>query len=563
MQHRLSRTLPAVVLAVLAATDTFAPRSRNPPNATVFIRVIGTARVVVKEAFSETREERDVEFGTGSGFIFTPYGHVLTNYHVIESTTIEDRIGRRDVQVELSVDRIEVVLPGSTGSDTDMRFSASIEAVDPDLDLAVLSIAGGDLPYLAFGDSEAVAQGDAVQVYGFPFGRQVEVGKINLPDIVPRVSASRGSVAAARTDASGGTAYLQTTATVNPGNSGGPMLDEDGYVLGVVRLKLRDADGIGFAIPVNAVKDFLTFNGYDQLLPVARLRLGPEQSLDGKGLALRMPETLEDVSPARLRAFTDPSQGAIGFTADRVVSPWPLAQLEQALLSGGTFGSFQAASELRSSAVADGRGVIGRASGRDTSSGIETAMEYLLLDAGTEKLIARYQGPADAVAFNRSVLIGSLTSIRAETLLTAEIANVLRPEQLAWVERALPAPSAPTLVIPDRWDEEVSAPFACRRLPPWESALSMSLPGDFTVSLRAGWWSSTMDAVQSARACSDRAGVLGEGSYAYTLDWLGERYVVEGVFVGNVGTLQLELVAPEGKHGFVRDAARAWMERNR
>ena len=561
MQHRLSRTLPAIVLAVLVATDTFAERSRNPPNATVFIRVIGTARVVVKEAFSETREERDVEFGTGSGFIFIPYGHVLTNYHVIESTTIEDRIGRRDIQIELSVDRIEVVLPGST--DTDMRFSASIEAVDPELDLAVLSIAGGDLPYLAFGDSEAVAQGDAVQVYGFPFGGQVEVGKVNLPDIVPRVSASRGSVAATRTDASGGTAYLQTTATVNPGNSGGPMLDEDGYVLGVVRLKLRNSDGIGFAIPVNAVKDFLTFNGYDQLLPVARLRLGPEQSLQGKGLALRMPETLEDVSPARLRAFTDPSQGAIGFTADRVISPWPLAQLEQALLSGGTFGSFQAASELRSSAVADGRVVIGRASGRDMSSGIETAMEYMLLDAGTEKLLVRYQGPADAVAFNRSVLIGSLTSIRAETLLTAEIASVLLPEQLAWVKGALPAPSAPTLVIPDRWDEEVSAPFACRGLPHWESALSMSLPRDFTVSLRAGWWSSTMDALQSARACSDRTGALGDGSYAYTLDWLGERYVVEGVFVENVGTMQLELVSPEGKHGFIRDAARAWMEQNR
>ena len=308
---------------------------------------------------------------------------------------------------------------------------------------------------------------------------------------------------------------------------------------------------------MNTVKDFLTFNGYDQLLPVARLRLGPEQSLQGKGLALRMPETLEDVSPARLRAFSDPSQGAIGFTADRVISPWPLAQLEQALLSGGTFGSFQAASELRSSAVSDGRVVIGRASGRDMSSGIETAMEYMLLDAGTEKLLVRYQGPADAVAFNRSVLIGSLTSIRAETLLTAEIASVLLPEQLAWVKGALPAPSAPTLVIPDRWDEEVSAPFACRGLPHWESALSMSLPRDFTVSLRARWWSSTMDALQSARACSDRTGALGDGSYAYTLDWLGERYVVEGVFVENVGTMQLELVSPEGKHGFIRDAARA------
>ena len=559
MHHLFKPSLPTIVVAVLAAMATPAERARNPADATVFIRVIGTARVAVKGAFSETREERDVEFGTGSGFIFTPYGHVLTNYHVIESTTIEERIGRRDVEVELAVDRIQVVLPASPNA----RFDASIEAVDPDLDLAVLSIVGGELPYLALGDSEAVAQGDAVQVYGFPFGRQVEVGQANLPDIVPLVSASRGSVAATRTDASGGTAYLQTTATVNPGNSGGPMLDEDGYVLGVVRLKLRDSDGIGFAIPVNAVKDFLTLNGYDQLLPVATLRLGPEQSLERKGLALRMPETLLDVSPARLRVFTDGSQGAIGFTVDRVVSPWSLQELEQTLLAGGTFGSFQATSELRSMVVADGRGAAGRASGRDTSSGIETSMEYLLLDLGAEKLIARYQGPADAVAFNRSVLIQSLQSIRAETLLTAAVASALLPQQLAWVERALPEPSAPTLVVPDRWDDEVSAPFACRGLPQWESALSMSPPGDFTVSLRAGWWSATMNAVQSARACSDRGGALGEVSYAYTLDWLGVRYVVEGVFVENDGTLQLELVVPEEKHGFVRDVARAWMEQNR
>ncbi len=64
----------------------------------------------------------------------------------------------------------------------------------------------------------------------------------------------------------GNTAYLQTSATVNPGNSGGPMVDEDGYVLGVVRLKLGDSDGIGFAILVNTVKDFLTLSGYDLLL---------------------------------------------------------------------------------------------------------------------------------------------------------------------------------------------------------------------------------------------------------------------------------------------------------
>ena len=68
-------------------------------------------------------------------------------------------------------------------------------------------------------------------------------------------------MSAVRGDSGGNTAFLQTTATVNPGNSGGPMVDAEGFVLGVVRLKLKDGDGIGFAIPVNAVKDFLEGNG--------------------------------------------------------------------------------------------------------------------------------------------------------------------------------------------------------------------------------------------------------------------------------------------------------------
>ena len=103
--------------------------------------------------------------------------------------------------------------------------------------------------YLAFGDSEATTAGEAVHVYGFPFGRRVEVGQTDVPDIVPEVSVTRGSVSAARSDDAGNTAYLQTSATVNPGNSGGPMVDEDGYVLGVVRLKLRDAGRDWFRYP--------------------------------------------------------------------------------------------------------------------------------------------------------------------------------------------------------------------------------------------------------------------------------------------------------------------------
>lgn len=564
MSRHLGPSCVLVAVATLATLSTGPARAevtRNPPDATVFIRVIGTARVEVEGALSEAREERDVELGTGSGFIFTPYGHVLTNHHVIESTTLEERLGSRDARVELRVDRVEVILPGRETS----RFEASIETVDAERDLAVLSIVGADLPYLPLGDSDAAAPGDPVRVYGFPFGRQVEVGKENVPDIVPRVSSSSGSLSAFRTDDSGEAAYLQTSATVNPGNSGGPMVDEHGYVVGVVRLKLRDADGIGFAIPVNSVKEFLTFNGYEQLLPVERLRLGGEQELVGKGLTLRLPDSLEDVSPMKLRAFSDPADGAVRFFSDRVVSPWSLGQLERALLAGGTFGTFQATTEPVAMQPARASVIGGRAYGIDATRGDDAAIEYLLVNVGAETLIVRYEGLADAVAFNRSVLVGSLQSVSAASLLSAEITSATSSEQISWTERFLPAPSAPSVVIPERWEEEISAPFPCGGLPPWTSALALSPPGDFTVSLRSGWWPSSPgpSTTQSARACSDRSGALGESSYAYTLDWLGQRYVVEGLFVERDGTLQLELVAPVEKHGLIRDAAREWMNLNR
>ena len=400
-------------------------------------------------------------------------------------------------------------------------------------------------------------QGEAVHVYGFPFGRRVEVGQTDVPDIVPEVSVTRGSVSAARSDDAGNTAYLQTSATVNPGNSGGPMVDEDGYVLGVVRLKLRDADGIGFAIPINAVKDFLALSGYDQLLPVERLQLGGEQTLRDKGLSLRLPETLEDVSPMRLRAFSDPGQGAILWTSDRVVTPWDLGSLERALLSGGTFGTFRAEGKRDSASLTDGA-VIGRA-----RSG-ETQMVYALFDRGAEKILLRYEGPADAVAFNRSVLMQSLESVSAEPLLTSEVTRALPVDGARWESRLLPAPSAPSIITPARFSVEISAPFACQGLPPVESALAASPEGDFTVSLRVGWWADLLDSSSAAAACSQQAGGFGDASYFYTFDWLAVRYVVEGVFIADTrGTLQLELVAPESKQLLARELALTWIDKNR
>jgi len=540
--------------ALLLTSPVIAERARSPERGTVFIRVIGTVRVTVEDAFEERREERNVELGTGSGFVFTEYGHVLTNHHVIEGGTTTRQVGSANVESVLSVDRIEISLPRSGE-----RWDAVVEAVDPTRDLAVLAVVG-EIAYLPLGDSEASGQGDGVRVYGFPFGAEVEVGK-TASNVVPSVSSSAGSLSAKRLDDEGGAAYLQTSAVVNPGNSGGPLVDEDGYVIGVVRSKLRDADGVGFAIPVNEVKQFLTLNGYDPMLPVPALTLGAELALEDKGVSVRVPDTMEDVSTSRLRVMSDPSLSRIAFSSERVYTPWTAAEIEQAYL-GGLFGSFAAdAAGPDAIAVPSAAGVLsGRVHGRDPVTGAQRTAAYALVEMGDEKLLARYEGAPDAMAFNRSVVEGSLESLQVSSLLSRPLSSEILSETEDWSLTPLPSPAAPSVSLPTSWNDEVSAPFPCDGLPPVESAVATSPSGDFTVSLRVGWWSALYDPLATAGACGAPEG---NDRYAYTIDWLGVRYVVEGVILNDSGTLQLEVVAPQAKHGFVRALARDWMERAR
>ncbi len=472
-----------LLLGVLAAAEgRGTERVADPTEASVFIRVLGKVQIEVDSTFEESAEERNLELGTGSGFVFTPYGHVLTNHHVISGESSTRVVADREVRTRLTVERIEVLIPSSDPGGAPLSLPATVEVSDPTLDLAVLSVAGASLPYLALGDSDAAEAGEDVRVYGFPFGRDVEVAQDETSNVVPAVSVSRGTVSAVRGDGGGNTAFLQTSATVNPGNSGGPMVDAEGFVLGVVRLKLKEGDGIGFAIPVNAVKDFLEVNGYGGLVPVERLRLSGEEALEGKGLTLRLPDSMEDRSPSRLRVATDsapPPLLSVTLASDRVATPWDLSRLEQALLTGEAFGEFRATGAPRSQTLSGGRLVLGSATGVSGQSGAEAKIEYALFQNGPEKVILRYVGSAEAIAFNRSVLKESLASARVDSFLRSPIDRPVDAAAIAWEASDLPAPEAPSILLPRGWEQEPSAPFPCHGLSGVASALAASPTGDF------------------------------------------------------------------------------------
>jgi serine protease Do len=178
--------------------------------------------------------------GLGSGFLIGD-GLVLTNNHVVEVQD-ESRPGRYRPMDEIKVITDETAPGGAR------EFSAKVIGNDPKSDIALLKIEGKDvdkLKYAALGDSDAVEVGDYVLAIGEPFGLQATV--------------TSGIISAKERTQFGGpySDYLQTDASINPGNSGGPLFNLKGEVVGVNAAIISGANTIGFAIPVNVVKQIL------------------------------------------------------------------------------------------------------------------------------------------------------------------------------------------------------------------------------------------------------------------------------------------------------------------
>jgi S1-C subfamily serine protease len=195
--------------------------------------------VTVISRFTNGSVRADDAAGLGSGFVVDGDGHVATNAHVV-STGFERRGGRlrpaREVYVEFA-DR--------------NRVRARIVGLDPNADIAVLKIetAGLRLVPLRFADSNDIAVGQPVAAIGSPFGEEqsLSVGVVSAVDRDIQSLNERFGIGNA----------IQTDAAINRGNSGGPLLNSRGQVIGVnaqIRSSSGGGEGVGFAIPVETVK---------------------------------------------------------------------------------------------------------------------------------------------------------------------------------------------------------------------------------------------------------------------------------------------------------------------
>jgi S1-C subfamily serine protease len=544
-------------IAALALLTVAVPApAREPADALAFIRVIGDLHAEFTSAWHKPIDEKDVEFATGSGFVIAPSGLVLTNHHVVDLGPMEDRIDGQEAEVTLENARIEVALgrEGSIGV-----YEASVVTSDEDLDLAVLQVTAADLPYVPFGDSDATEAGNAVKVMGFPFGRRVEVGKRRSQTEAPRPTITTGSLSAVRADDAGDARYLQTDASVNPGSSGGPMMDQDGYAVGVVRMKLyrrSSGGGAGFAIPINLVKDFLDAHSLLGQLPVERLYPGVVHTLDWKKLRIELPDGFSDTSPARLFADTGEAVGGVSLQAARVATPWDLQTLEEAALRDELWRGFAPGpvGTRRETPAGNGRVV---ASGLgERKDGTRFRVDYALVDLGPEKVVARYLGPPDEMAFNLSLVRRSLKSLEASPLLTDEVKAPLKVGFDASDAAAVPG----GVPLPSGWSREPAARSACAGVPPAEAGVAASPAGDYTVVLRVLRWRGGAFAPEEvARAC--QPGTAGP-TFALGYGRLGVATGTWGTFLTRGREiLLLEADAPEAKLPFVRDLYVEWTKR--
>ena len=175
--------------------------------------------------------------GSGSGFVFANDGLILTNSHVVDGA-----------------DAVSVTLPDGR------EYGADVIGQDPDTDVAVVRISAPDLSVVHFGDSRALRPGQLVVAIGNPYGFQHSVTAGVVSALGRSLRAKNGRLIEH---------VIQTDAALNPGNSGGPLVNSAGLVVGVNTAIIAGSQGLSFSVPISTVETVLP-----PLLREGRVRRG-------------------------------------------------------------------------------------------------------------------------------------------------------------------------------------------------------------------------------------------------------------------------------------------------
>ena len=171
------------------------------------------------------------DLGLGSGIIVTDNGYILSNEHVTGSKYSKCYITLEDGQ----------------------NYEGTVTWSDEDLDLSLTEIKAEGLPYIQLGDSNNIKIGETVYAIGNPIGfefrRTVTSGIISAKNRTIKLEEEKGISYMSN--------LIQTDATINPGNSGGPLIYATGEMIGINTVKISSAEGIGFAIPINVIKNVI------------------------------------------------------------------------------------------------------------------------------------------------------------------------------------------------------------------------------------------------------------------------------------------------------------------
>lgn len=189
--------------------------------------VVGISKIKNKgDSIFETNATEDLKLGTGA--IISENGYIITNWHLAGNKYSSCYVTMEDGTI----------------------YNGNTVWADSDLDLAVVKISANNLKYLQLGDSDNIKIGETVYAIGNPIGiefqRTVTKGIISGLNRTIKIEENKNS--------SYMEGLIQTDASINQGNSGGPLINERGEVIGINSVKIETAEGIGFAIPINIIK---------------------------------------------------------------------------------------------------------------------------------------------------------------------------------------------------------------------------------------------------------------------------------------------------------------------